>query len=129
MLKIECYGFEVLVGWKLKNKGIHWVDKDTVRKEKYQGFFGFQCFDTLNIALLMKQIWRFCMNTELLVSKILKAKYFKNICITEAKPRGADSFETLCSVVGVLENGIQISGDNGDVFRWRSALTSEYSVK
>lgn len=41
-----------------KEKGIHWVHREVIRKEKECGGMGFRNFEASNISLLMKQIWR-----------------------------------------------------------------------
>lgn len=34
-----------------KEKGIHWLGKDTLQREKSKGGMGFRCLETLNIVL------------------------------------------------------------------------------
>lgn len=45
-------------------------------ENKQQGDIGFRDISYFNKALLAKHIWRLILNSNLLVSKELKAKYF-----------------------------------------------------
>lgn len=88
--------------WASRNKsrGVHWVNKHIMLREKCRGGMGFRCFETLNITLLMKQIWRICKHSNLLITQVLKAKYFKNHNILEARQKSSGSFawKSLCSL-------------------------------
>ncbi|CAM8896820.1 unnamed protein product [Rhodiola kirilowii] len=69
---------EVLKFWwhSKKLRGIHWVKSDILFKEKVYGGLGFRNFRLMNMALLAKQAWRIMMEPNLLISRLLKAKYF-----------------------------------------------------
>ncbi|KAL9687938.1 hypothetical protein QQ045_032349 [Rhodiola kirilowii] len=59
-----------------EDRGIHWIKADNLYKEKINGGMGFWRFELMNKALLAKQGWMILTRPELLVCKILKAKYF-----------------------------------------------------
>lgn len=88
----------------VKYRGIHWVNKDTLLKEKLQGGMGFRCLDSVNIALLMKQLWRISKHLNLLISKMLKTKYFSRHSILESKQKGCDSYgwKSICGILVIL---------------------------
>ncbi|XP_071912212.1 uncharacterized protein [Coffea arabica] len=58
-------------------KKIHWVRWSKLSGVKGKGGMGFRDLEASNMALLAKQIWRIVTNPNLLVSKVLKAKYMK----------------------------------------------------
>lgn len=39
-----------------KERSIHWINKETLQKDRKEGCLGFRSFDCLNDALLMKQL-------------------------------------------------------------------------
>ncbi|XP_071926080.1 uncharacterized protein [Coffea arabica] len=53
---------------------------------KGKGEMGFRDLEASNMALLAKQIWRIVTNPNLLVSKVLKARYMKEIDWLEQQP-------------------------------------------
>ncbi|KAL9681127.1 hypothetical protein QQ045_012908 [Rhodiola kirilowii] len=74
------------------NKGIHWVRADILFKEKEKGGLGFRKISLMNIAMLAKQGWRILSEPSLLVSKLLKAKYFPNSNLFSAEAGGRPSY-------------------------------------
>ncbi|XP_071923058.1 uncharacterized protein [Coffea arabica] len=63
-------------GGGLENK-VHWVRWSKLSEVKGKGGLGFRDLEAFNVALLAKQTWRVVTNPNLLVSKVLKAKYMK----------------------------------------------------
>ncbi|KAL9691326.1 hypothetical protein QQ045_011747 [Rhodiola kirilowii] len=59
-------------------KSIHWVRKETMLKSKTVGGLGIRDPEVFNSVLLMKQLWRILKFPDLLMSRVLKARYFKN---------------------------------------------------
>ncbi|KAL9677306.1 hypothetical protein QQ045_005534 [Rhodiola kirilowii] len=74
-------------GSNLKDKGIHWVSRECMLKEKEKGGMSFRCFEAMNIAMLMKQLWRFIKYPEQLMSRVYKEKYFKFGLLVNARIR------------------------------------------
>lgn len=75
-----------------RNK-IHWCSWDKMLKAKMDGGLGFRNLICFNKALLGKQIWRMLRFPNLLVSKILKAKYFPKDSILNCKiPKNSSWF-------------------------------------
>ncbi|CAM8951229.1 unnamed protein product [Rhodiola kirilowii] len=75
-----------------KNRGIHWVRAEEVYKDKENGGLGFRNLDLMNMALLAKQGWRFISSPHLLVSRIYKAKYFRESDIFNASRGNRPSY-------------------------------------
>ncbi|KAL5794878.1 hypothetical protein ACOSP7_003472 [Xanthoceras sorbifolium] len=59
------------------HKKISWVARDKLCSPKIHGGLGFKDLSLFNQALLGKQAWRIVMNKDSLVSRVLKAKYFR----------------------------------------------------
>ncbi|KAL5735902.1 hypothetical protein ACOSQ2_030690 [Xanthoceras sorbifolium] len=59
------------------HKKISWVARDKLCSPKICGGLGFKDLSLFNQALLGKQAWRIAMNKDSLVSRVLKAKYFR----------------------------------------------------
>lgn len=66
------------------NKGIRWLSWEAMSGPKCKGGMGFRKMYEFNLALLGKHIWRCVQNPSLLVTRILKARYFPNVHILEA---------------------------------------------
>ncbi|XP_074336668.1 uncharacterized protein LOC141673834 [Apium graveolens] len=67
------------------SKGLKWLSWDAMSEPKYKGGMGFRNMYGFNIALLGKHIWRCIQNPELLVTRVLKARYFSDSSILEAR--------------------------------------------
>lgn len=59
------------------SKRIHWLNWDKLSEPKYNGRLGFRDLMEFNVALLAKQLWRIITGPNLLMSRILKARYFQ----------------------------------------------------
>jgi hypothetical protein len=74
--------------WSQQEKGnkIHWLSWRKMIKPKGQGGLGFRDIHALNIATLSRQVWRLIENPNSSCATILKAKYFPDGHILDAKP-------------------------------------------
>ncbi|KAM6561563.1 uncharacterized protein LOC133032398 [Cannabis sativa] len=63
---------------KEARKGIHWMSRDKLSKNKKGGGLGFHDLRDFNLALLGKQGWRLLTRPESLASKVFKARYFSD---------------------------------------------------
>lgn len=98
-------------------KSIHWIRKDILQREKSRGVLGFRFFESLNIAMLMKQLWRVLTNSELFISKIFKHKYFRNTALFDirSKPRDSCVWKSISETIQIFKSGLELL--NGNVWR------------
>ncbi|KAM6547817.1 hypothetical protein CsatB_019493 [Cannabis sativa] len=65
--------------WKTtssKGRGITWMSWERMAKPKLEGGMGFRILHDFNLAMLAKQGWRLLCNSDSLVGKVFRAKYF-----------------------------------------------------
>ncbi|CAM8991132.1 unnamed protein product [Rhodiola kirilowii] len=60
------------------NRAIHWTNQTQLSMPKNQGGLNFRDLALFNDALLAKQYWRLMENPDSIISKTLKAKYYKD---------------------------------------------------
>lgn len=91
---------------------------------------GFRDLESLNYALLMKQLWRILKSRELLVSKVLMVKYLRNQGLMHYKPKRSDSYlwKSLCSSLEIFKLGILEDSSSGEIL-WKQSPSGTYSVK
>ena len=61
-------------------------------RTKNEGALGFQDIPAFNLAMLSKQAWRLWERPEYLCARILRAKYYNNSTVLDAKPKAAMSY-------------------------------------
>ena len=59
---------------------------------KLKGGMGFRDLQSFNLALLAKQVWRLLCDLDSLCAKVLRAKYYPDGNILNAKPKQGSSF-------------------------------------
>lgn len=113
-----------------KDRSIHWVCKEMMHKKKAEGGLGFRSFDSMNKAMLMKQLWRITKYPELLVSKILKDKYGRGGNLLSCNPKPSDStiWKSLYGVKEIFRAGVTITEGEEDII-WNFSSSGDYSVK
>ncbi|KAF5459563.1 hypothetical protein F2P56_019502 [Juglans regia] len=96
--------------WDTQDKGekIHWKGWNYLSKNKASGRLGFRDLMSFNLALLAKQVWRILQNPTTLVARILKAIYFPNKSILEAKVGFQPSYtwKSLSSAISLVKDGM-----------------------
>ncbi|KAL0370780.1 UNVERIFIED_CONTAM: putative ribonuclease H protein [Sesamum angustifolium] len=103
-------------------KKIHWISWDKMCRSKKDRGMGFRKLHAFNLAMLTKQGWRILNNPDLLVSQILKARYFPNDEFLNAKKRSNISFTWRSILVArpVIERGVRWRiGDGRKVRAWK----------
>lgn len=58
------------------SKGMKWLSWNLLCQSKNNGGLGFRNLEFFNLALLAKQAWRLVVTPDLLLSRILKARYY-----------------------------------------------------
>ncbi|KAL9682468.1 hypothetical protein QQ045_014267 [Rhodiola kirilowii] len=59
-----------------KCKGVHWIRRELLMEPKNNGGIGFKNLDIFNEALIMRLCWRIVTYPDLLMSRVIKGKYF-----------------------------------------------------
>ncbi|XP_019179940.1 PREDICTED: uncharacterized protein LOC109175143 [Ipomoea nil] len=75
-----------------RDRGIHWKAWDKLCIPKKYGGLRFKDLRAFNLAMLGKQAWRFLTNTDSLVARVYKARYYPNNDFTEASLGGNPSY-------------------------------------
>lgn len=105
--KTICYQIGAMIChfWWNHQEGkhkIHWLSKEQMLKPKEEGGLGFRDIHLFNMAMLAKQGWCLWQQLDSLCAKVLKAKYFANSSVLEAKPKAGMSY-SWWSTLGGLE--------------------------
>ena len=75
-----------------EKKRIHWSAWWKMCIPKLKGGMGFRDLQSFNLALLAKQVWRLLCDPYSLCAKMLRAKYYPDGNILNAKPKQGSSF-------------------------------------
>lgn len=98
-----------------QRKGIHWQSWESMSMSKGRGGLGFRSLYGFNVALLGKQVWRLVNCPDLLVSRVLKAKYFPKSSMLHAT-KGSNSSSVwvgIWQVKDMLKDGYRWVVGNG----------------
>lgn len=94
---------------------IHWLAWDKLCAPKSDGGLGLRNLYAFNLALLSKQAWRIINEPDLLVARVLKAKYFPSSSFTETlvKPNCSNWWRSICVARDVIKRGARWRKING----------------
>jgi ribonuclease HI len=100
----------------------HWISWEQMTKSKQEGGMGFRDLHIFNLAMLARQSWRLLQNPDSLCGTVLKALYFPDCSLLEAKPVPTMSYTRRSILKGrdLLKEGIIWrvgSGETIDVWR------------
>ncbi|GER31074.1 RNA-directed DNA polymerase-like protein [Striga asiatica] len=103
-----------------QSRSMHWLAWDKMTLPKGEGGLGFQNIKLFNRALILKQLWRIFEQPELLMSKVLKCKYFPNCSMFDCQKNGGaswlwKSWTTLLPVLKIQVNIIIRNGANTSI--------------
>ncbi|KAL0423118.1 UNVERIFIED_CONTAM: putative mitochondrial protein [Sesamum radiatum] len=101
-----------------RNK-IHWVAWDKMCMSKKEGGLGFRKMQTFNVAMLAKQGWHIMSNPDLLISRILKARYYRDNDFLHAKIGYNPSFawRSILAARYIISKGIRWRVGDGQSIR------------
>lgn len=90
-----------------QHKGIKWMSWDRLCEIKEGGGLGFKKLREFNISMLAKQAWRLMNNSNPLVQKLMKARYYANCDFLDAKLGISPSFmwRSIMAAQDVLRQG------------------------
>lgn len=92
-------------------------------QEKEEGGIGFRNVHDFNTALLAKQLWRLITQPNLLMSKVMKAKYFPKRSPLQAEAKGHSSWlwKSWLGANNVLLEGLRYQVGDGKIIKvWES---------
>ncbi|GJN27875.1 hypothetical protein PR202_gb15931 [Eleusine coracana subsp. coracana] len=94
---------QFLWGDNEEQKKMHWQAWWKLCFPKHEGGMGFRDLQSFNLAMLAKQIWRLLCEPNSLCARILRAKYYPDGRLLNAKAKSGSSF-TWQSILAGLDN-------------------------
>lgn len=104
-----------------KSKGISWLSWGKLCRLKSEGGLGFWDMESFNLALLTKQAWRITTRPELIMSRIIKARYYPGASFScaELGDRPTLTWRSILLARPHLEAGLRRRIGNGlQTFVW-----------
>ncbi|XP_019163195.1 PREDICTED: uncharacterized protein LOC109159549 [Ipomoea nil] len=94
---------------------IHWKAWDKLCIPKKYGGLGFKDLNAFNLAMLGKQAWRLLTNTNSLVSRIYKSRYYPKHSFSEAEIGNNPSYywRSIMAAKGLITSGVRRRIENG----------------
>ncbi|KAL9660530.1 hypothetical protein QQ045_025345 [Rhodiola kirilowii] len=111
-------------------RGVSWVRQEIIQKRKCEGGLGFKDLAVFNDAMLLKIGWRMINFPELLMSRILVAKYYKGENIFMARLGNSPShiWRGVMKSLKFLLDGLWWD-DRRATYKWKFSSTGLYTVK
>ncbi|KAL3516673.1 hypothetical protein ACH5RR_023575 [Cinchona calisaya] len=100
---------------------MHWKSWETLIKMQDKEGLGFNDIQQTNIALLAKQVWRFIICPNLLVSKVIRSKYNLKTLILKIECKGLAScfWKSIHNTLSFKEDHLRIKvGVDRDLSIW-----------
>ncbi|KAL9690493.1 hypothetical protein QQ045_010893 [Rhodiola kirilowii] len=122
---------QISLGWRWTwdKRIVHWVRADILRKPKEEGGLDFFNFKWLNKAFLAKQCWRIMNNPQLLVSKILQAKYFHSSSLIDSHvgQHASQVWRSIHSAIPVIQYGTERDIQTGNL-NWKANASGNLDI-
>ncbi|KAL9679560.1 hypothetical protein QQ045_017425 [Rhodiola kirilowii] len=114
---------------KREGRSIHWVNKKLMQKPKGNGGLGFKDLKFFNEALVMRLWWRVIRFPDLLLSRLIKGKYFPNSEFDAPSYglRPSVIWQSMFKVCDTFLRGIDQSSDGGG-YRWNQSSNGEFTT-
>ncbi|KAL9667325.1 hypothetical protein QQ045_001677 [Rhodiola kirilowii] len=111
-------------------KWISWLSREVLYRKKEGGGIGFKDLRIFNEAILMKICWRMLTQPQLLVSKVLKARYYQNIDLSYASLGGRPShiWRGVMKNIQLFWSGLEWNENSNGVV-WKMASNGDFFVK
>ncbi|CAM8940407.1 unnamed protein product [Rhodiola kirilowii] len=111
------------------NRGISWLNKETLQKKKCDGGLGFKDLRIFNDAILMKVVWRMIKYPQLLMSKILYAKYCPDQDIFRARlgSQASHFWRGVMKTLNIFLEGLRWD-ESEAAYKWRYTSNGVFSV-
>ncbi|KAL9672299.1 hypothetical protein QQ045_028549 [Rhodiola kirilowii] len=111
-------------------RGVSWINQGTLQKRKLEGGLGFRDLKAFNVALLMKLLWRIVKFPNLLMSRLLLAKYCPDRTLGSARLGSSPShvWRGALKVLEVFKLGYWWDADQG-TGRWKLSSNGCFTVK
>jgi hypothetical protein len=104
--------------WSQNNKEnkMHWLSWEKLKRSKKQGGLVFRDVHAFNMAMLAKQGWRLIQSLNSLRAKILKAKYYRDEHMLNAKSKDGMSYtwRSILRGIELLKKGVIWRVGNGE---------------
>jgi hypothetical protein len=83
---------------------------------KNEGAMGFRDFQSFNLAMLAKQVWRLIDEPNSLCARVLQAKYYPQGNILQARPNAGSSFtwQSILAGLATFKRGFIWRVENGE---------------
>jgi hypothetical protein len=97
-------------------KKVHWISWRKMAQSKKEGGLGFRDLHLFNHSMLARQVWRILTDPDSLCARVLRAKYFPNFSVLEAKNVRNMSYtwHSILKGVGVIKKGLIWRVRNGE---------------
>lgn len=113
-------GLQFLVGAvEEHSRTLLWKSWNKLAMNKDEGGLGFRDIQCFNSVLLAKQLWRLLTHSNLLMSKVLKAKYFPHggLLNVVVSPQASWLWKSWMSAKGLLQQGLRYQVGDGKAIR------------